>query len=62
MKQVRVPGVEEFPAEAESETLVAASQCPGEVGSESAQEIAVTATLEEEEDEEEEKNSDTHFK
>ena len=61
-KQVWVPGLEEFLAEAESETSVAVCPCSVEVGSEPAQKVTATAILEEEEDEEEEENPDIHFK
>ena len=54
--QVRVPCMEEFLAETESETLVATSPHLGEVGSEPAQEVIAKDALEEEE------NPDTHFK
>ena len=59
-KRVRVSGMEEFLAEAESESLVVASPRFGEVGSELAQEVVAEAASNEEEDEEE--NLDTHFK
>ena len=51
-KQIRVPDIEEFLAEAESETSVTESPCLGEVGSELVQEVAAVAALEKEEDEE----------
>ena len=61
-KRVRVPGLKEFLGKVESETSVAVSPCPGEVGSEPAQEVAATTTLEEEKVEEGEENLDTQFK
>jgi len=51
----RVPSMEEFLAEAWSETSVAVSSCLG-------QKVIAEAALEEEEDDEEEENPDTHFK
>ena len=57
-----MPGMKEFLAETESETLVPASPHLGEVSSEPAQEVIAKDALKEEEDDDEEENPDTHFK
>ena len=61
-KQVQVPGLEEFLAEAEGETLVAATPRLGEVDSKPAHKVVAEVDLGVEKDEEEEENPHTHFK